>query len=164
MLLVEPWRGARNREPDRAPHPFPVICLRVTKHGSDSSDNLPNHRILKPNGAWLSGRRVTGVPHVSDSAAGCNQNSKWDVGPVETFRKQGLCTATYMTTKFKVMLGTPAVPAARTLSHLCFQPPLLDGAVGLRVPEPLAKGLLHTVPGASLGAELLTQPGRAQAC
>lgn len=42
----------------------------------DSSDNLPSHKILKLNGAWLSGRRVTGIPHGADFAAGCNHHSR----------------------------------------------------------------------------------------
>lgn len=42
----------------------------------DSSDNLPSHKSLKLNGAWLSGRRVTGIPHGADSAAGCNHHRR----------------------------------------------------------------------------------------
>lgn len=56
--------------------PFPAIRFRVTEHDGDSSVNILGHKILKVNGARLSGRRVTGTPHVAVSAAGCNHHRR----------------------------------------------------------------------------------------
>lgn len=146
--------------------PFPVICLRVTKQVCDSSDNLPSHKILKPNGAWLSGRRVTGIPHFAHSAAVCNHHRRTPNGtwsPWESFGSN-LCTASYMATRFKkVLLGTPVMPASNAHSHLCVQPQLLDSAEGLRVSEPLSLSSALS-PGCSLKAELFTQAGSKCMC
>lgn len=55
--------------------PFPVIHLRVTKHDGDSSDNIPGHKILKLNGAWLPGRRGTGIPGADSALCAATQES-----------------------------------------------------------------------------------------
>lgn len=106
MFTVEPQELAGPT------NPFPAICLQVTKHDGDSSDNLPSHTVLKLNGARFSGRKVMGIPHVANCCwlKPSQENFKWDLEPIEQFLKQGLCMTTILT-------NAKSGPGWRTARH-----------------------------------------------